>query len=66
MKQHVEQIAVLTFGVIIFGMRLAYCTGKEHAFRIATKNGAENLNTILAAMSPESAKEFIDTFKSVM
>lgn len=66
MKQHVEQIAALTFGAIIFGMELAYCIGKEYAFQIATKNGVENLNTILATMSPESAKEFIDTFKSVM
>lgn len=60
------QIAMLTFGTIVLGMGLAYLIGKECAFRIAAKNGAANLNAILAKMSTESAKEFVNVYKSFM
>lgn len=60
------QIAMLTFGTIVLGMGLAYFIGKERAFRIAAKNGAANLNAILAKMSTESAKEFVNVCKSFM
>lgn len=60
------QIAILTFGTIFLGMGLAYLIGKECAFRIAAKNGTANLNAILAKMSTESAKEFVNVYKSLM
>lgn len=60
------QIAMLTFGTIVLGMGLAYFIGKECAFRIAAKNGAANLNAILAKMSTESAKEFVNVYKNFM
>ena len=59
------QIAMLTFGTIVLGMGLAYLIGKECAFRIASKNATANLNTILAQMPVESAKDFVRAFKSI-
>ncbi len=61
-----SQVAMLTFGTIVLGMGLAYLIGKECAFRIAAKNGAANLNAILVKMSTESAKEFVNVYKSFM
>ena len=61
-----SQVAMLTFGTIFLGMGLAYFIGKECAFRIASKNANTILNAILAKMSTESAKEFVNACKSFM
>lgn len=61
-----EQLTALTFGTIVLGMGLAYLIGKECAFRIAAKNVSTGLNAILAKMSTESAKEFVNVCKSFM
>ncbi len=61
-----SQVAMLTFGTIVLGMGLAYLIGKECAFRIAAKNVNTGLNAILAKMSTESAKEFVNVCKSFM
>lgn len=63
-----EELKCILFvcGTCVIGMTLTYVLGWKYAMKFAERNALNNLNTILAKMSVESATEFVRVFKSIM